>query len=569
MSTTTPEPTIPNCGGCIGSTIYLLKGATDFDYYDPQRVFTGEDFAFFVATIMRSLVAYKYSSNAAEALTLVPDMATDTGTANADATSWSFTLRDGLTWQDGSPVKCEDVKYGVSRTFATDVINGGPTHAIEYLDIPKAEDGSSQYKGPYSSTPEQQALFDAAVICDGNKITFNLGEVVPDFNYATTIGFGAMPNPIDHPGVDTGELYVGDAVWSDGPYKITTYNPTNGGSLVLGRNDEWSQASDDYRGAYPDKWEVDFGLDPQNIDDRIIESRGTDAFALDYSNMAPESVSTVFDDPHSPQTAFQGRAFAGFDRATSYYWINTKTVPKRDIRAAMAAALDRDAIRANEGGAYVGDFADGAVNPSIGRDYAPTGLWDTLLGQTIPPTGDPEYATTLIAQSGETIPTVAWSYVSTPSGDAVAAIVQRSLEKAGFRVNLKPISTHGCAACNPDLGDFGAPSYPISWTADWPNASTVIPPLFTAEAGYNPSSVDDTSGIPDWTAQVNDARTTLDRAAQALKWQELNTEAAQQVWIIPTFFGLSQNIAGTNVGGTYRWAPYASWPYAQLYAKVN
>ena len=28
-------------------------------------------------------------------------MATDTGTATGDAKSWSFTLRDGLTWQDG------------------------------------------------------------------------------------------------------------------------------------------------------------------------------------------------------------------------------------------------------------------------------------------------------------------------------------------------------------------------------------------------------------------------------------------------------------------------------------
>ena len=117
----------------------MLKNATDFDYYDPQRIYTGEDLAFFGATIMRSLVAYKYSSDPAVANTLVPDMATDTGTANADATQWTFTLRDGLTWQDGSPVKCEDIKYGVSRTFATDVINGGPTYAIAYLDIPKAE----------------------------------------------------------------------------------------------------------------------------------------------------------------------------------------------------------------------------------------------------------------------------------------------------------------------------------------------------------------------------------------------------------------------------------------------
>ena len=114
----------------------MLKNATDFDYYDPQRVYTGEDLAFFGATIMRGLTAYKYSEDPAEGTTLVADMATDTGTPNADATVWTFTLRDGLTWQDGSPLKCEDIKYGVSRTYATDVINGGPTYAIAYLNVP-------------------------------------------------------------------------------------------------------------------------------------------------------------------------------------------------------------------------------------------------------------------------------------------------------------------------------------------------------------------------------------------------------------------------------------------------
>ena len=80
---------------------------------DPQRVYTGEDLAFFGGTIQRSLTAYKFSSDAKEGTSIVPDLATDTGQHNADATQWTFTLRDGATWQDGSPVTCDDVKYGV------------------------------------------------------------------------------------------------------------------------------------------------------------------------------------------------------------------------------------------------------------------------------------------------------------------------------------------------------------------------------------------------------------------------------------------------------------------------
>lgn len=556
--------TVPICGGgCAGQTLYLLKSETDFDYYDPQRIALNEDLAFFGATIIRSLVAYRYSPDLAEATTLVPDMATDTGRPSADATSWSFTLRDGVAWQDGSPVRCEDIKYGVSRTFATDVINGGPTYAIAYLDIPKNDDGSSQYPGPYSASADQQALFDSAVACDGNTIIFDLAQSVPDFNYATTSGFGAVPNPVDHPGVDTGETYGGLDVWSDGPYRITSYMPVKGGALILERNDGWSPAGDPYRSPYVDKWEVDFGLDAEKIDKRLIESAGNDAFALGYGPVQPGDLSTIFADPHTAQPAFAGRAFSTYDQYVHYYWINTRTVPNRDIRAAMAVALDRDAIRQTLGGEFYGDFADGAIKPSIGQDYAPTSLWDTLLGKEIPQGGDPEHAKALIAQSGVPAPKVGWSYFSTPQRDVEAAIIKSSLERAGLEVELDPLPEWGCAGCMPPYMDFSA----TGWGADWPNASTVIPPIFTEEGGFDYSQVDDSSGIPDWTARVADARTTSDRAAQAAKWQQLNRDAAGQVWIIPMFFDLTQSLAGGRVGGLYRWPARYSWPYGQLYAK--
>jgi len=512
-------------------------------------------------------VAYKYSADPAEGTTLVPDMATDTGTPNADATSWTFTLRDGLTWQDGSPVKCEDIKYGVSRTFALEVITGGPTYAIAYLNIPKDEEtGGSQYPGPYTATPDQQALFDAAVACDGNVITFNLAQTVADFNYTTTLGFGAVPNPVDHPGVDTGEAYVGDAVWSNGPYKIDTYNPSEGGMLKLVRNENWSRESDDYRGAYPDVWQVDLGLDLKVIDQRLMQSTGNDAFALDYGGIQPENLTTVFADSHTVNAAFEGRAFSDFDPYTRYYWINTATVTDLVVRQAMAIALDREAIRLNGGGEFVGDFADGAIKPNIGQDYAPTDFWTTLGGGTpVPNNGDPAAAAAMLSKAGIEAPTLTWNYAISPTGDKNAGIVQQSLEAAGFKVKIAgidPAHYYSTVFDNELKGDFGT----AGWGADWPNASTVIPPLFTDVGGFNLSNVsNENGGVPDWLEQIADAQSTIDRAEQATKWQTLNKTAVENVWIIPTFFGIAQNMAGTNVGSLYRWPAYGSWPYGELY----
>ena len=114
--------------------------------------------------------------------TPIPDLATDTGQSNEDATQWSFTLKDGPVWQDGKPVTCEDLKYGVSRTFATDIITGGPNYIIGYLDVPEGPDGSPVYKGPY--TGEGQDAFDKAVTCDGNTITYRFKKPWPDFPLA-------------------------------------------------------------------------------------------------------------------------------------------------------------------------------------------------------------------------------------------------------------------------------------------------------------------------------------------------------------------------------------------------
>ena len=541
-----------------GGTIYLLTQAEQWDQVDPQRVYTGEDLAFFGGTIMRGLTQYKYSADAKEGTSVVPDMATDTGQHNADATQWKFTLRDGLTWQDGSAVTCADIKYGVSRTFATDVINQGPTYAVAYLNIPTdPKDGSSMYKGPYKKTG--QDLFEKAVTCDGNTITFNLNKPVPDFNYTVTLGFGAVPAA-----ADKGETYgqAPNYVVSDGPYMVESYSTGNGGKMVLVRNPKWNKASDPERPAYPDKWEVDFGIDPKVLDQRLMASAGNDATAIQYGNMQPENLATVFSDTETPTAQFTGRAVSGFDPYSRYYWINVNKVKNVKIRQAMAVALDRQAIRLNIGGAFAGDFADGVIKPNIGQDYAPTGLWDTLLGQKIPDNGDPAYAKQLITESGEAAPKLTFDFADTPTNNKTAAIIISSLGKAGITVTPNPIEPgqYYSVVFDPQKGhEFGTGG----WGADWPNASTVIPPLFTQKGGWDLSQLDDATV----NQAVEKAQTELDRAKQATMWQDLNKEASQNMWVIPTFFGLSQTLAGTKVGPVYRWPAYGSWPYGQMYVK--
>ena len=236
-----------SCGGSSGSeseggtptkggTIHILSNGEQIAHLDPQRNYTGDDLAFAGSTMHRTLTSYAYASGDAGS-EIVADLATDLGTHNEDGTVWSFTLRDGGTFEDGAEITCADVAYGVSRTWASDVITDGPTYASSYID-------AGDYPGPYKATAEQQAAYDKAVSCDGKTITFNLKVPVADFNYTTTLlSFSPVPKA-----ADTGEKYDLKPV-SSGPYKIESY--TIGKSLVLVRNENWSQDSDPVRSANP------------------------------------------------------------------------------------------------------------------------------------------------------------------------------------------------------------------------------------------------------------------------------------------------------------------------------
>ena len=534
-----------------GGTLTFITQGEQFNHLDPQRNYTGEDLAFTSAYLNRTLVQYALSPDDNEAGVLVPDMATDTGTASEGGKVWAFTLKDGLKFEDGTPITCAEVKYGVSRTFATDIITDGPTYAISLLDIPKDDDGSSAYKGPYSG--EGQDLFDKAVTCsdDMKTITFYLNRAAADFNYTTTLSaFAPVPEA-----KDTGEKYT-TAPLSSGPYKIENY--TIGDSLTLVRNDQWDPATDDYRGAYPDKVVVDFGLTGSVITQRLMADSGDDQMALGLGdNVDPAQLAAVFNDPK-----YETRRFDGYDPYVRYWAVNTEKVPNLEHRKAIAAAFPRADLRTIAGGNFAGDLADGVIKPNLAIDYQPSGMWTGLLGVEIPDNGDPEIAKQLIADSGEAMPELSIDYPKTEVNDKAAGAIVTALEKAGIKATANPIDPGGYYGIVMDPAKAGA-LISAGWGPDWLNASTVIPELFTPTGGFNLSLFDDA----DYNKKVADALVIADRNAQGAAWAELNKDAMAQVLVVPTRFGKQQRLVGSKVGGAYFWAPYGSWGYADLFVQ--
>jgi peptide/nickel transport system substrate-binding protein len=149
-----------------GTLTYYIRSA--LEHTDPQRTYVGRDITNWSRTVYRSLVTFPISEDEKESTTPVPDLATDTGQSSDGAKTWKFTVKDGVKWEDGKPITCEDFKYGASRVFATDVITGGPNYILTYLDVPEGKDGLPIYTGPYKSSPEGKAAFDKAITCEGS-----------------------------------------------------------------------------------------------------------------------------------------------------------------------------------------------------------------------------------------------------------------------------------------------------------------------------------------------------------------------------------------------------------------
>jgi peptide/nickel transport system substrate-binding protein len=528
-----------------GGELRILAIGSKILSLDPQRNYTGEDLAFASGFLTRTLTQYTYVDGP-EGWEIQGDLATDTGTSNEDATSWSFTLRDGVTWQDGSPVTCEDVKYGVSRTFAQTVITGGPTYAISMLDIPTDKDGNYVYLGPYETKGNDVAAFDEAVVCEDNVITFNLNKPVPDFNSAVTLSsFSPVPEA-----QDTGEKYE-DEIWSNGPYQIASYERNK--ELVLERNPNWDQDSDPIRPAYPDSVVVEFGVNPDSIDQRLIADSGDDQFAVQMQDMQSTVLNQVFT---SPQT--EGRRWNEADPYTSYIAIDTLQVPNVEHRKALAVCLDRGARKTIAGGDYAGELADGLIKDNF-LGYEPTGMWETLLGQEIPDTGDPDYGKQLIADAGEPMPEIRYDYAQSSTADKIASSLVESMKRCDIDVEANPIDAGQYYGIVLDPAKRGA-LINGGWGPDWGNASTIIPELVGSQGGWNLSDYKD----PALDKSIDEALVELDLEVQQQMWNEANAQAMAGVPVIPTLFGNLQRMAGSKVVGPYIWEPYGSWNYGTL-----
>ena len=538
-----------SAGSAGGTLLYYIYAP--YEHVDPQRTYVGVELTNFRRTVYRGLLAFPISTDVETANTPVADLATDTGTSSEGGKVWEFTVKDGVKWEDGKPITCEDFKYGASRVFATDVITGGPNYILTYLDIPTdPKTGLPIYTGPYNSTSEGKAAFDKAITCDGNTITYNFNKPWPDFPLAVASLTMMDPYRQDK---DQGAK-SNYQIFSNGPYMIegNQWNKNKGANFVRNPNYDASTDSTELRKALPDEIDFNVGQTTETIYDRLIADSGDDQYAITPQRIPPAYYSQITG-PVADRSTLVASPYV------DYLVPNFRTLTDPAVRQALAMATNKTGWITAGGGEKAYTPADSVVNPQV-VGYQPNPSFADIPGE-----GDPEAAKQILDDAGVKTPyPVKFTYPQSDTADKQASALKETWEKAGFDITLDPLGdTYYDVVQQPDKD---SDIMWAGWGADWPSAITVTPPLFDSRPNLTPASDGQDYGAYDsdeFNATVDEAQSasTLDDQTTALQAGEVIL--GEDTAYIPLEIAQFYFLRGSKVTG------YTNTPASSMYPDLG
>ncbi|MCI3932911.1 ABC transporter substrate-binding protein [Streptomyces sp. AN091965] len=493
--------------------------------FDPARLYTSGGGN--VPSLVFRTLTTRNREDGAEGAKVVPDLAESLGKPSKNATVWTYTLKTGLKFEDGTPITTKDIKYGIERSFAAE-LSGGAPFLRDWLI------GGATYEGPYK---DKKGL-DSVETPDERTIVFHLNKPVGDFDYvATQTSFAPVPKA-----KDKGTKYEEHPI-SSGPYKVV--KNTNGGErLQLERNPHWSAKTDDERKAYPDEIDVRSGFNSSVINQRLSASQGADAAAVTTdTNLGPAELAKVTGDKKLASQV--GTGHFGY---TNYLAFNPKKKPfdNPKVRQAVAYAVDRSSVINAAGGSSLAEPATTFLpnQESFGYqkfDHFPAG-----------DSGNPKKAKELLKEAGyKDGLTITLTHSNTKNFETspeIATALQDSLKKAGITVKLQGLEDNDYEDKVHDAEDEPG-LFLAHWGADWPSGGPFLAPIFDGRQivkdGYNFNS----SFLNDKAVnkEIDEINKLTDHAAAAERWGALDKKIGEKAVNVPLFHPVYKRLYGKDI----------------------
>lgn len=317
----------------------------------------------------------------------------DSWDVSEDTLTYTFHLKAGATFQDGSAIEAKDVVYSVSRLMS---LNEGPSYLFEgVLDE------------------------NSVTALDSSTVQFQLNKVYTPFLTNTPIMFVINSDLVN-------EFKTDDDPWAQ---DYLANNSAGAGAYML---DRWERGA----GMTIKKFDgYHLGWDDQSIDEVrfIVTNEEATVKALAASGVLSMSSDTQAQETYNSIGAMDGYRIVSYATATNFYFkLNNQVAPTDDvnIRRAIALATDYDTIR---GTLLPGEPLAGPM---------PNVFQDAYLSSLTLPVFNLDKAREEVAASqyagGDAIPVEIMFVAGLAFEEEIALLMKSNLDQIGFDTILKP-----------------------------------------------------------------------------------------------------------------------------------
>jgi peptide/nickel transport system substrate-binding protein len=527
--------------------------AGDVDNIDPGITYYQYGFLVTYAT-QRPLYSFKPD----DAINPEPDLAEGPPDISDDGKTLTIKIRTGVKFSPpvNREVTSKDVKYAIERAFLTTV--NGPyvgAYMSDIAGVKAFQDGKADEISGITTPDDQTIVFKmsrprAAIVA--GALALPVSAPVPK-EYAEKFDKAKGASKYGNNQVFTGPYMIEN----DASGKLTGYTP--GSTIKLVRNPNWDESTD-YKPAYLDSITIKEGNDAQVASRQILEGSKmvSGDFQLPGQILAQASQGDQKDQlVLTPPT---GRF--------RYIALNNKVKPFDDpnVRKAISAAFDRNALRKAFGGPLVGDIPTHWIPPGQPGFEEAGGEAGPGVDFLAKPEGDLNLAMEYMKKAGYSSGKYDGGKTFTGVSDnatqqkQVAETAVSEFAKLGFKVDMKYVTrdamyTKYCQVPRdqPDV----CPS--VGWLKDFADPETLLGPVFNGKnildvGNSNFAQLDD----PKTNELMDKAEVINDPAERNKAWGEVDKAITETAASLPWLWDKQPLLEAKDVNGVINQAN-AAW----------
>jgi peptide/nickel transport system substrate-binding protein len=432
------------CGGSSGKEGGTLTGsyASFPDYLDPAISYTAEGWTAMYNTYI-PLLTYRHASGKAGS-EVIPGLAKNLPKVSNGGKTYTFFLRKGLKYSDGTPIKASDFPFAVERMLK---LNSPGTPF--FSTIVGATKFLETKQGPIPGIQANDKTGEIKIELEAPRGTFD-NELAMMFS---------APLPQDTPVKNM----TADPPPASGPYEIVKTDPGRGWSYA--RNPQWAKVDGKLMPEIP-AGHVD------KIEINVIRNDATQVHEIEAGKTDWMQSSPPPDLYQQVKDKYEGTQFRPEPTVSTYYfWMNMKEPPFNDlkVRQAVNYALNREAMER----IYTGQLAaTHQILPPDMPGYKQFDLYPYNMAK----------AKQLIKEANPSdLNITVWGDAEPENGEATQ-YYQGVLTKLGFNAKLKEVNADNFASI---IGNANTPDLDtgwFDWFEDYPHPNDFFQPLLSGES---------------------------------------------------------------------------------------